>query len=254
MSRNFLVPWRYMVPKRRRPPQPEPVEIEIYEPNAEPHLSAVVVLDASASMGSPGCNLGGQRMVRPIDELNDAFGKFPKHVAEDDILARYGELAVVRCGGGVSVLQDFLPVGQFRPPLVQAGGNTPLAESLVLASQMILDRQKYHEERDLDFHRPFVFAVTDGQPTDPERMLAEATSTIRRLETEKRVAFFVAATEGSDQGVMTQMMTRKPMPLSDYNYAGMFRWFACSMRAVTQSLPGEEVDLPSPADFGWTRV
>ena len=221
--------------------------------NAEARFSAVLVLDASGSMQSVRQN-HRPIAVKPIDELNAALAEFPSHIGDDEIVARYAELAVIRCGGGVSLVQDFIPAGSFEPPTLRAGGDTPLAEALLFAADLILDRQRQLDTWDLDCHKPFVFAVTDGQPTDSPTLLTQAASRIAQLERDKRVGFFVAVTEGCHMGRIAKLVPRRPMPLCDFNYRRMFCWFAQSIKVVSHSQVGELITLPNPEDFGWTTL
>ena len=216
---------------------------DILRNNAEPHFSAVLVLDTSHSMNEL-VNIPGREPFRPIDRLNESFAAFPDYLQNDELVAQYAELAVIRCGDGVTVAQDFVKIGQLETSSLQANGDTPLAEAVVLSIQMINDRQRQMERWDLDVLRPFVFVITDGCPTDSRNMLNAAEHAIRKMEAEKLIAFFAAAPEGSPMSQLEKMFVRRPMPLCEFNYPAMFRWFADSIRIVTHSCPGQEVTFP----------
>ena len=132
---------------------------------AEPFSCATLIVDASASMATL-VQLSNMPPFRPINRVNDAVKELPGYIDADDIIANYCELSVVRCGGGVSVVQDFEPAGAFKPPVFQASGDTPLAASLLTSGVFIEDWLNRHEQLDHDVCRPFILAITDGRPTD----------------------------------------------------------------------------------------
>ena len=107
MNITSLVPMAQSLACSRKRLRPQNATIDIPPDNAEPRFSAVVILDTSYSMGS-NVRFQGRAPFRPIDRLNASFAEFPKHIRDDDLVARYAELAVIRCGGGVSTEQDFV--------------------------------------------------------------------------------------------------------------------------------------------------
>ena len=253
MHKHSLVPIKYLRDIPASSPPPQSVQPAALPDTAEPRFSAVVILDTSASMRS-WLRLPNEPPFRPIDRLNESFAAFPNHIGEDDLVAQYAELAVISCGGRVAVAQSFVPAGclQIRP--FSANGGTPLAEALLAAIHLIHQRQRELESLDVDTLRPFVFVITDGQPTDAPAVIAKARNAIRALEAERRMAFFAAATDGTDTSCLERIFVRRPLPLCDFNYGAMFRWFAKSISIVTHSRPGDEISLPNPIDFGWTRL
>jgi len=253
MHKNSLIPIKYTPDISADSAPLQTLQPATLPDTTEPRFSAVVILDTSASMSSL-MRLPNQPAFRPIERLNQSFAAFPSHIADDDLVAKYAELAVISCGGRVAVAQSFVPVGRLQIRPFIANGGTPLGEALLAAIHLIQQRQSELESLDVDTLRPFVFVITDGQPTDAPAIITEAGNAIRTLEAERRMAFFAAVTHGTDASCLERMFVRRPLPLCDFNYGAMFRWFAKSISIVTHSRPGDEISLPNPIDFGWTRL
>lgn len=242
-SPNNLVTRSTGLPELRTECQDRQLPVGTPDNNAEPLFACVIVADASASTWG-----------RHNEQINAALQEFTGYIEADDLTASYAQLALVRCGGGVSLVQDFVRAGDFRPPRLEAGGATPLGEALLVAMDLLLERQRQLDQWGFDQRRPWIFVVTDGAPTDPTSVLASAAQRVRRLEREKQLAVFAAYTEESDPSALRQLVLRKPLPLRNFDFAGMLRWLAVSMRQVSHSRLNEPVALPDPSDFGWTLL
>ena len=218
--------------------------------NAEPSSCAVCVLDVSASMA-----VRQRYGIRPIDRLNEGLRVLTTKIHDDEIMSRYCELAIIRCAGEPTLVHDFAPIGQFNPPVFQPDGNTPLAESLLFAVDLIEEWQRNKKSLDCDVCKPFVLTITDGCPTDSDKTITRAAARIRQLEREKRIAFF-AATTGNDEDVaaLRVLFKRPPRPLADFNYPAVFRWFAEAARSMSRSNPGEAYPVPDPEESGWKTI
>lgn len=163
---------------RRNSPQRDiPVEyadIEI-ENNAQ-RLPLVLCLDTSSSMSGP-----------PIRALNDALRAWTSELHDDVSLSYSVEVALVTFGGrGVTAWQGphalpprapvspFVPAHMFQPPQLAASGVTLMTEALELAMQIVAARKTELRQSGLQYYRPQICLVTDGQPTDPTGHLTHA--------------------------------------------------------------------------------
>ena len=254
MSRNQLVPQFAL---QRRPlvrataPRAEVLDIS---GNAEPSSCAVCVPDTSFSMEFSS-EKPESPASRPIDRLNEGLQTLREEINADEIMAEYCELAIVQCGEQVKLVREFTPVGRFDPPVFRASGCTPLAESLLFAADLIEEWQATKTRADVDFCKPFVLAITDGRPTDKYDVIQAASKRVRELESQGRVAFFVAYTGSTAcPQRLRELVVREPRPLSDFNYTAVFRWFAATMGEMTRSVPGESYVIPNPVDYGWDNM
>lgn len=223
-----------------------PIEVAVPAPpeNQEPRAPCLALMDASESMAP---RMG--ELLAGLDELD-------RKLHEDPMALRRVELAVVACGGGVKVAQEFVSASDFRPPPLVAGGLTPLGAAILESLKLIEDRRKFYEGRDLDSFKPWLFIISDGEPTDDAAVLAQASREVRALESARKLAVFAAAVEGANVEMLSELTVRPVVRLSAFDFRGMFRWLGVSLRRLSHSQPGceEEVELPDVEDFiSWKK-
>lgn len=205
--------------------------------NPEPRCPCVLVLDRSGSMS-------GKR----IEELNAGLAAFREELSSDSLATKRVEVAVVSFGP-VNVDTDFHTVANFYPPTLTAESDTPLGAALNQAIDMVESRKAEYRANGISFYRPWVFLITDGAPTDDWR---GAAARIKEGEASKKFAFFAVGVEGADFNVLRTIAIREPLKLEGLRFRELFQWLSNSMKAVSQSTPGTEVKLDSPA--GWAQV
>ncbi|WP_344821768.1 vWA domain-containing protein [Actinocorallia longicatena] len=149
-------------------------DIEI-ENNAQ-RLPLVLCLDTSSSMAG-----------EPVALLNQALRDWTAQLKDDVSLSHSVEVAVVTFGGqrvtawqgprALSALPNvspFVPAHHFEPPRLQAAGVTLMTEALELAMQLVAARKTELRSLGLQYYRPQICVVTDGQPTDANGHATEA--------------------------------------------------------------------------------
>jgi uncharacterized protein YegL len=65
-----------------------------------------------------------------------------------------------------SMPKAFATVDQFRPPVLDAKGDTPMGEAMRKALDLVSGRKEIYKQAGLDYFRPWIFLITDGSPTD----------------------------------------------------------------------------------------
>lgn len=156
--------------------------------NPEPRCPCVLVLDTSGSMAG-----------LAMDQLNQALKQFVREVSTDSLAAKRLELAVVSCGGDVRVAHDFATVNQFVPPILMAGGDTPLGAAIERGLELIENRKRNYRLGGVSYYRPWLIVLTDGEPTDSVQHAA------RRLNEAEATKSLVAFCFGTDQFDKTKM-------------------------------------------------
>lgn len=218
----------------------------IRDGNPEPRVPCVLLLDVSRSMEGD-----------KIQELNAGLQTIRAELLKDEQAARRVELAVVTFGGTVRVAQDFVTPAEFKPPVLAADGDTPMAAGVLKAFDLIDRRKARYEASDLDSYEPWVFLVTDGEPTDEDDLLIDARGRVHRAEAQergRRVAFFAVGVEGADMKRLAAISKRAPLKLRGLNFAQLFRWISVSLTRVSQSRVGDRVTLTNPVADGWAEV
>jgi uncharacterized protein YegL len=215
--------------------------------NPEPRVPCILVLDRSGSTEGD-----------PINQLNAALPTLGEYLRQDAQAAQRVELAVVTVGGDVQVAQDFVLPAEFKPPVLTAGGATPLGEGILKAIEMGEQRRGRYEASDLDSYEPWIFVISDGVPTDPREVWELAVRRAREAEARergKRIVFYVVGVDGADMRKLAQISSRPPVKLRGLNFDGMFHWVSQNLTRASQTKLGDRVPLTNnPIAAGWAEA
>ena len=206
--------------------------------NPEPRCPCILLLDTSGSMKG-----------EAIDALNQGIQAFQLNVSKDPLASRRVEVAVVTFDSEIKVLQDFITADQFQPPTLTAQGQTKMGSAIIKALDMIKDRKVTYKANGVAYYRPWVFLITDGEPTDPDEVVQQAADRVKVEEKEKHVAFFAVGVGNANMESLASLVVRKPVMLIGLNFNEMFVWLSKSMGNIAQSKTDEQVALP-PAGWG----
>ena len=212
-------------------------ETNDFASNPEPRCPCVLLLDVSGSMGG-----------RPLEELNAGLATFRDELSSDALAMKRVEVAIVTFGP-VKVEMPFTTASSFYPPALQSQGDTPTGAAISQALTLVEDRKRDYKSNGISYYRPWVFLITDGQPTDAWHAAAAA---IREGEASKKFAFFAIGVQGADMNTLRQISVREPLSLQGLKFRELFSWLSSSLRSVSSSTPGTEVPLEAPK--GWASV
>ena len=223
-------------------PQPRSLEEAVeFAENPEPRCPCVLLLDTSGSMEG-----------EPIQALNEGLVIFRDSLLKDPLASKRVEVAVVTFDNEIIVRSDFVTPDRFKPPRLEAGGQTFMGSAILKALDMVEQRKQTYRDHGIAYYRPWVFMITDGEPQgEPEEVVQQAATRLRQAEEQKKVAFFAVGVEGANMERLKQIVVRTPVKLKGLNFAEMFVWLSRSMERVSQSRTNEQVPLPPP---GWAEV
>lgn len=205
--------------------------------NPEPRCPCILLLDRSGSMAGA-----------PIDALNAGLAQFRSELLSDSLAAKRVETMVISFGP-VTMDTSFHTAHNFAPPVLVAGGDTPMGAAINLALDTLESRKSEYRAAGIGHYRPWIFLITDGAPTDAWQAAAQR---IREGESGKKFAFFTVGVNNADMDVLRQISVRTPISLSGLKFRELFMWLSGSLSSVSQSAPGTEVALK--ALDGWASV
>lgn len=212
-------------------------------PNPEPRCPCVLLLDVSGSMA-------GSR----ISQLNEALLFYKKEVCTDSLAAQRVEPAVVTFGTAVETMCPFTIAEYFQPPTLSSGGSTAMGAGILRAIEMIAERKTFYREQGLHYFRPWIFLITDGEPTDEWQTAAVQ---VKQGEQSKQFVFFCVGVEDANMAVLQTISVRQPLKLRGLAFRELFMWLSQSQKSVSRSTPGLEdrITLANPtAPNGWATI
>ncbi|MDQ4078060.1 MAG: VWA domain-containing protein [Chloroflexota bacterium] len=220
--------------------------------NPEPRCPLVLLLDTSGSMSG-----------QPIAELNKGLQELERALKKDRLASLRVEVALITFGGSVQLLdprghgtlpldagQAFITADSFRPPQLQAGGDTPMGEAVRNGLRLLRERKETYKQNGIEYYRPWIFLLSDGHPTDAgwEAAASEANAE----EARKGVMFFTVGVENADMQKLARFSTeRTPLKLRGLAFEELFNWLSRSLSAVSHSNPGDLAPLPP---VGWAQI
>jgi uncharacterized protein YegL len=208
--------------------------------NPEPRCACLLLLDSSGSMRGD-----------KIAQLNAGLSEFARQLRGDSMAAKRVEVAIVTFGP-VKVVQPFITADTLMAPTLDAKGQTPMGEAIERALQMISERKKAYRANGIGYYRPWIFMISDGEPTDD---VARAAQLIQQGEAKKSFMFYAVGVENADIGQLANISVRKPLRLRGLAFDKLFVWLSDSLSSVSRSQVGDAPALKNPASpDGWAAA
>jgi uncharacterized protein YegL len=215
--------------------QPEFVE------NPENRCPVILLVDTSGSMQGA-----------PMAALNTGLAAFRDAILQDEQAALRVDVAIVSFGP-VELVQDFVTIDHFVPPVLTAQGLTPMGEALSYGLDLLESRKQTYRNNGIQYYRPWVFLITDGAP-NPTSPWPQAAQRIRDAESQRKLSFFAVGVQGADMHTLSQIAPaeRPPLMLNGLDFRSMFLWLSDSMVRVSSSTVGSDMVALPPV--GWGQI
>lgn len=205
--------------------------------NPEPRCPCLLLLDTSGSMSGA-----------KIAALNSGLQTFASELQSDSMAAKRVEVAIVTFGP-VQTSQQFVTADIFHAPTLVAAGDTPMGAAIQHAIKLVADRKQDYKANGIGYYRPWIFLLTDGEPTDDVRA---AVTAIKEGEASKSFTFYAVAVDEASIESLAAISIRQPLRLKGLSFKDMFIWLSNSLGDVSRSKPDETVPLVNPTTpNGW---
>ncbi|MGB3225622.1 MAG: VWA domain-containing protein [Desulforhopalus sp.] len=208
-----------------------------FSDNTNQRTPCVLILDGSSSMAG-----------QPINQLNEGLRTFESQLKSNQQTALRVQVLVIRIGGHeqVDVLCDWCDAIDFKAPVIEANGTTPLGVGMQMALDKVEAQKSNYDANGISSTRPWIMIISDGEPNDYG--WEEVARRSCEAENRKKVAVYPIGTESANFDSLALFSNKSPQKLKGLNFNELFIWLSRSMTAVSSSSPGERVQLP-PA--GW---
>ena len=104
-----------------------------------------------------------------------------------------------------------------------------------------------YRRNDIDYFRPWIFLISDGEPNDEE--WEQAAAEAKTEEVRKGVSVFAVGVERADMEILARFSNRVPLKLKGLAFEKLFQWLSSSMAQISDSDPGDD-QIPLP-ETGW---
>ena len=209
---------------------------------ADQRCACMLVVDTSGSMSG-----------EAIEALNQGLEAFEKQLKNDRLAARRIEVGMITFGGGVQLQQDFIQAKHFTAPALNADGATPMGEAVELALQAVRNRKNELRQLGLQYYRPWLMLITDGEPTDENWQSAAAA--VKREEAQNGLTCFpIGVGREVNFDKLGQFSHRRPVSLNGLDFEELFVWLSGSLGKVSASGPGNQIELTPVDSWGSLRV
>jgi len=205
--------------------------------NTEQRTPLVLVLDCSGSMAGA-----------PIAQLNAGLKLLEEELKADAIASKRVRLLLVEIGGmdEARLVGDWQDAMDFVAPVLEASGTTPTGQAVDLALDRIEDQKQQFRAAGVAYTRPWLFLMSDGQPTDAWQQAADR---CRQAESANKVAVFpLAVGAGANPATLGEFSNKGQAAvkqLDGLKFRELFLWLSASMKVVSQARPGGQAQLPA---------
>ncbi|WP_458449213.1 vWA domain-containing protein [Fibrobacter sp.] len=222
------------------------LNLEDLENNPSSRVPVCLVLDTSGSMEGDS-----------INELNEGVRLFYDAVRSDETALYAAEISVVTFGGNASCQADFSTLEhQSDAPQFYACGGTPMGEAMNMALDMLEKRKGEYKASGVDYYQPWIVLMTDGMPNGSQSELSRSIQRTCDLINDRKLTIFpIGIGEDADMDVLARYSPkRSPLKLQGLNFKEFFAWLSKSVSKVSQSTPGDKVQLDVDGIKGWAEL
>ena len=215
-----------------------------FDINPEPRCPCLLVIDVSRSMS----------VNNRIGQVNQGLQSLADYLEQDSLASLRAEIALLTFSNRHQLVQDFVPASQFAPPLLKPQGGTNAIPAIREGLRLIAGRKAQYQEHGINYYRPLLIFMTDGEIFSPQHHKAPQVVAIRhelsQAHNDRQIAFFaVGATQDADLTALNLISPTTPKRLSETRFAEFFQWLSRSLSTVSHSQTEDRIILPSAEEW-----
>ena len=185
---------------------------DLFGGNSDAKLAVAFLLDCSGSMEG-----------ELIEQMNKGIQAFADFIKSNQIAKHRLDITIISFGEEVTVQQENVSADDLEPPYLQAGGETPMGEAILTALGILEQQKQYYKAEDIEYIKPIIICLTDGEPTD-EEVFKEATDELLMAEAQNKVSFYCIGCNEANMSVMDNMHTKHaPMIMEGLDIKKFFK-------------------------------
>ena len=194
--------------------------------NANERTPCILVLDCSGSMRG-----------EPIKQLNTGLQALEKELKDDIDASSRVQLLVIKAYGkdDADVSADWVDAMNFNAPVMEASGLSPIGKAMELALQKIEEQKCLYDSCGVTSKRPWIFLISDGEPTDYGWELAA--EKCRIAQQNKKVVVHAVGTQGANLEKLAKFSIMAPKRLSGLKFTEFFLWLSRSVSCISRAAP-----------------
>lgn len=195
-------------------------------------LPCVVLLDVSLSMMTE-ISSGFTR----LSSLNAGLQVFQTELQSDTYAKEHVEVALMTFGSSVEVVQDWVTAKDLAVPTLKANGSTPLAEAFINAVDACEQRKRFYLNRGIEYYRPWIIIISDGQPTSSPDIWKRAVELSGEVRIKKKALVTCVAIDGCPTDKLKQLSSQPELTceLSSHSFTEFFQWLSRSIGESSKS-------------------
>ncbi len=200
------------------------------------HMSVLIAVDTSGSVEGDA-----------IRNINANLNNFKRIVCEDPVAAKCVDVCVIAFDDKVRVIQDWCPIRDMQSFELSCGGCTDLNGAVLTGIQKIRERSREYVERGIVERKPYLIVMTDGFDTVTGSVDEAADLAYQRITGNKMKLWFLGFGP-YDKDTASKLCRANgnwcfEVKNGDFNFNDFFDFAANSVKAVSVSAPGQDVQV-----------
>lgn len=206
--------------------------------NANERTPCVLVLDCSGSMRG-----------EPIKQLNMGLKALENELKEDIDASSRVQLLIIKAFGKdeAIVASDWIDAMNFRAPIMEASGLTPLGKAMDLAMMKIEEQKCLYDSCGITSKRPWIFLISDGEPTDYDWEIISKKCQIAQQN--KKVVVHAVGTKEANLEKLAKFSMLPPKRLTGLKFTQFFLWLSRSVSCISKAAPNANALLDNTGEW-----